>query len=138
MTFQSHTTYEQSVRLRELGLEQPEDRSTSQFYETRHDGWHFYGPSEQRHCSVSYTGNRVRALTRQEIEDILMKQYGLVTIGVAWETDTEPATVSVRLFIPNNADRFFTSESSDPFTSLYDALIWHLERQRKAPTTTPV
>lgn len=138
MKFISHTDYQQSLKLKELGMEQLLSGLDFDSGYNRDALW--FEPQEESqtvHALVNYdtiktppVAGVVRALTRQEIEDYLMARHDLrVWSNRAVDGQKEYSGVD---FWKHDFGclKGFPSKTTDPFPALYDALVWSLEQER--------
>lgn len=140
MTFQQHTTYEQSVRLKELGMDQRLDADGLYFDEQ---------PPRQVWRGIEFDDDeqRVRAFSRQELEDFLMERYDLSiqhTPGACrCSYGFGPSRADLELYtkddgVRDGSDPRFRypvwpqKSERDPFPAIFAAVIWTLEQEQSA------
>lgn len=165
MTMQAFTTYDQSLRLKELGLPQDlnydehgGDVGTSVFYwglvdeekSEREGGVQVregLAPFLARYVPQVIGSDQAmlcRALSRQEIEDYLMERYAVRINQMANSLlEDDSFACDVWLKVPGDDNREIVAgkcNGRDPFPALYDALVWSLEQGAVLPphtSTTP-
>jgi len=141
MTFQRCTTFDQTLKLKELGLPQC---NGSAYVDVR--GEQFY--AEKDLCSLENHTHEfsARVLTRQEIEDDLRRDFFLA-ISTVLNIDDLLESTSLMLYKPSakvTAEEPYqgvfgcTTEGRDPFPALYAARAWQAEQKATVPiASTP-
>lgn len=157
MKFQKHTTLEQSLRLKELGMPQlrtyklsPKKKETrvvddmpegTNYYEKWARGWEFCTVRYCDDCSGPITSDPdwiVRAFTRQELEDFLMERYVVRLITTEAGGELMPVADGILTLISksNRARVWWDAFGGilDPFSVLFRAVVWTLEQQKTPPS----
>lgn len=126
MTFQQHTTYEQSLKLKELGMEQ-----------SIMGKCYIVSEAPCRNLSLfdhsgSMTLGCARAFTRQELEDYLMERHELIVMS--WKDGDSTAYLDPQVSNGCIEDSLAFAHGETRFDAVLKATMWMLEQERNQKT----